>query len=398
LGERAIWTPTFGNGGVTITSFASVGFVVPDSIRLQSDGKILVLVQNGNVANEVLRYTASGVLDTTFGSNGVVVLPQAFGPGSGTMDLQPNGQIVIAGVVTGSNGSALGAERLNTDGSLTTFGNKGLATASLGSRGVGVGEVVLVQPNGFILVGVQVGPTGRRQPFQVMLARFSFVGTLDTIFGAQGVAVANGPSGCNALAQLSNGDYLVVSALAVAEFTASGSVASTITPAALIASNGSSAFSTNVFQPNGDYLFGTELFVGEESRGHNSSAEVLRFTETGAADVSFANPTFHYIGAGGSGIEALVDGLAVQSNGDIVVVGSQVTFAQSGTTTVNGLARLTPNGNLDPAFGNGGTVANSVPAGMGGLNGVVIQTNGNIITVGTANNGTALTLARYLGS
>jgi uncharacterized delta-60 repeat protein len=390
---------TFGNGGVTITTFASASFVVPDSIRLQSDGKILVLVQNGNVGNEVLRYTASGVLDTTFGSNGIVVLSQAFGPGSGTMDLQPNGQIVIAGLVTASSGPALGVERLNTDGSAdTSFGNKGLATASLGGRGVGVGEVVLVQPNGFILVGVQLEPTGRRQPFQVMLARFSFIGTLDTTFGAQGVVVANGPSGCNALAELSNGDYLVVTAQAVAEFTANGSVVSTITPATLVASNGSSAFSTNVFQPNGDYLFGTELFVGEESRGHNSSAEVLRFTETGAADVSFANPTFHYIGAGGSGIEALVDGLAVQSNGDIVVVGSQVTFVQSGTTTVNGLARLTPNGNLDPAFGNGGTVANSVPAGTGGLNGVVIQTNGNIIAVGTADNGAALTLARYLGS
>jgi uncharacterized delta-60 repeat protein len=311
---------------------------------------------------------------------------------------------VIAGVVTSNSGSALGVERLNTNGSLdTSFGSNGLATASLGGRGTGVGEVVLVQPNGFILVGVQLEPTGRRQPFQTMLARFNSVGALDPAFGTQGIAVATGSEGCTALAQLSNGDYLVVDAQAVAEFTASGSVASTITPGTLIASNGSSEPSTpSVFQPNGDYLFGTELFVGEESRGHNSSAEVLRFTETGAADASFANPAFHYSGTGGFGIEALVNGLAVQSNGDIVVVGNQLTFAQSGTTTVNGLARLTPNGNLDPTFGNGGTVVNSVPAGTDELSGVVIQTNGNIITVGTASvNGgfdNELTLARYLGN
>jgi Domain of unknown function (DUF5122) beta-propeller len=125
---------------------------------------------------------------------------------------------------------------------------------------------------------------------------------------------------------------------------------------------------------------------------------VLRFTETGAADTGFANLTFHYTGTGGDGIEALVTGLAVQSNGDIVAVGNQVTFAQSGTTTVNGLVRLTPNGDLDTTFGSGGTVVNSVPAGTDELSAVVIQpADGKIITLGTANNDTELTLTRYLG-
>jgi hypothetical protein len=125
---------------------------------------------------------------------------------------------------------------------------------------------------------------------------------------------------------------------------------------------------------------------------------VLRFTETGAADASFANPAFHYSGTSGSGIEAVVNGLAVQSNGNIVVVGNQTTFAESGKTTVNDLARLTPNGNFDPTFGTGGTVVNSVPAGTDGLDGAVIQADGNIITVGTASNLIELTLARYLGN
>jgi hypothetical protein len=82
---------------------------------------------------------------------------------------------------------------------------------------------------------------------------------------------------------------------------------------------------------------------------------------------------------------------------DIVVVGNQTTFTQSGTMTVNGLARLTPSGELDTSFGNGGTVANSVPSGTEELSGVVIQpTDDNIVTVGVANNQTELTLERYL--
>jgi hypothetical protein len=94
--------------------------------------------------------------------------------------------------------------------------------------------------------------------------------------------------------------------------------ASAITLGTIIASNGSIEPSTpSVFQPNGDYLFGTELFVGEESRAHNSSTEVLRFTETGVADASFANPAFHYIGTGGSGIEAIVRGVPFSRMGTL---------------------------------------------------------------------------------
>jgi hypothetical protein len=91
----------------------------------------------------------------------------------------------------------------------------------------------------------------------------------------------------------------------------------------------------------------------------------------------------------------LVDGLAVQSNGDILVVGSQITFTQSGVVSVNGLARLTPTGSLDSTFGrNGtGTVVNNLP----GSRGVVIQSDGQFVTAWFANNNTDLTLARYLG-
>jgi hypothetical protein len=74
-----------------------------------------------------------------------------------------------------------------------------------------------------------------------------------------------------------------------------------------------------------------------------------------------------------------------------------VTFAQTGTTTVNGLARSTPSGGLDPTLGNGGTVVNSVPASTQELSGFVIQpTDDKIVTVGIAKNTTELTISRYL--
>jgi hypothetical protein len=140
------------------------------------------------------------------------------------------------------------------------------------------------------------------------------------------------------------------------------------------------------------------LYVGEESRGHNASTEVLRFTNTGAADSSFANPSFHFEGSGGNDIEALPAGIAVGPNGDIVVSGVQISYTQSGQINVNGLARITPSGDLDSTFGSAGTVANSVPAGADGYYKVAIEpSNNNIVVVGLANNFTELTVSRYLG-
>jgi len=390
--------PNFGNGGVTITA-SSTGFIVAYSLKLQSDGKILVLVQAGDETSEVLRYTSSGKLDTTFGSNGIAVLPTAFSPLFGSMAIQSNGQIVVAGEVSapGNGAAAFGLQRLTANGTPDkTFGNDGLAVASIGFPGTDA--VLLIEPDGDILLGGQLEPTGRRQPFQIALARFTSAGDLDTTFGNQGTVAVPSIGGCTALALLSTDEILVVNAQGIAQFAPTGGLESTVTGGSIVVSAGSNSPSLpSIFQENGDYLFGTELFTGEESRGHNAAAEVLRFTATGAADTTFANPTFHYVGTGGSGIEALVNALAVQSNGDIVVVGNQITFARSGDVTVNGLARLTPNGELDPTFGNGGTVVNSVPAGTQEINGVVIQpADDNIITVGIANNDSELALARYL--
>ncbi|HYW42335.1 MAG TPA: hypothetical protein VE959_05735 [Bryobacteraceae bacterium] len=371
--------------GVSVTNIAGTDGIV-NSILLQSDGKILVYVGG----NAVLRFDDRGKLDPAFGGNGIEVLPTPVG---GSLALQPNGQLVIGGVVTpGTGGAELGVARLNSDGIPdASFGSGGLSVVSLGNRAPNVGSAVLLQPNGGILVCSTLISVGRGQPYQTALARFTPTGALDTNFGSQGLSIQTGVNGCTALALLSNGDYLVVNSQAIAEFTANGIAKSTVTGGTVVAtSQSSAAFVASTFDPLGGYLLGSELFVGEESRGHNSSAEVLRFSQTGTEVFS---STFHFSGTGGSGIEALVRGVAVQANGEIVAVGDQITFTQSGAVTVNGLARLSPTGSLDTTFGSGGTVVNNLPPSSG----VVIQPDGNIVTVGFASNNTGLTLSRYLG-
>jgi uncharacterized delta-60 repeat protein len=390
--------PTFGNGGVTVTSFGSSSNVSPLAVKVLSGGKILVLLNPENTpSNELLRYTSTGALDRSFGKSG-------FAPAIGaSMSILSNGQIVVGAIVTDQNTGqqALAAQRLNADGTKdTAFGKGGMAIADVDNRAP-LSSLILAQPDGDILICSLLEPLGRPKTFQTALARFTADGAVDTTFGNQGVAIATGVGGCGALAVLSNGDILTVNGGAVAQYTASGSIESSVSGGTILASNGSSGFELpNLFEPNGDILLGHDVFTGE-LRGHDSAVQVLRFTETGESDPTFNNQPFHWIGSGGGGIEALISGLAVAPSGDILVVGNQVMFSQQGTTAINGLARLTSTGQLDPTFGKGGIVANSVP-GEGLALVAIQQPNNKIITVGAEDStdlvigGTELVISRYL--
>jgi uncharacterized delta-60 repeat protein len=183
FGQAGTLDKTFGNGGTVITSVGSgVGLI--DVLQLQGDGKILVLVEAG-ANNNVVRFTPAGALDATFGSNGIAVL----NPPLGSMAQQANGRIVLAGIVSNPSGNFLAVSRLNANGTQdTSFGNGGVGLASLGNRGTNVGQAVLAQPNGDIIVCQTLEPVGRRQPFQVMLARFTSTGQPDGTFGSGGIA------------------------------------------------------------------------------------------------------------------------------------------------------------------------------------------------------------------
>jgi uncharacterized delta-60 repeat protein len=374
--------------------------IVPLSVGLQSDGSILVLVDimnGGSETTDVVRYTPTGTLDRSFGINGIAVLPEELA--FPAMAVQPNNQIVVAG--GGVDTGTLSAERLNATGSVDkTFGNNGVSSVSL-TNCCGTQMTIMVEPaNGDILACTQLFPTGRREPYHTALARWNAAGAPDATFGQGGTVNVVGVEGCDAMAVFSSGQILVENGGGLStELTGAGVQQSTVAGGIIVDRAGSQNPSSlgSVFQPNGDYLLARQLFVGEPSREHNASAQVLRFRADGSADPTFANPSFHFVGNGGFGIEAQLNGVALQTNGNIVVTGLQYTINSSGTTIVNGLARITPSGVLDSTFGSGGVVSNSVPAGTDGYFEVMIQpADGKIVVVGTAGNFSELTVSRYM--
>jgi uncharacterized delta-60 repeat protein len=399
--------PTFGSGGTVVTTLVPSGSdsnsAVPTAIQLQSNGDILVLVgvtitgANASSNTQVLRYTPAGILDSSFGDNGIAMLPTSF-TGS-AMAIDTSNRIVIAGDMVST--SDLAAARLTANGALdTTFGSEGIAATSQNccdAAGALVIEPAAVgaDANDIVFCG-GLFPTGRRQPSTTLLARWTSSGELDPTFGSGGIVHVTGPGGCTAVAVLATGELLDANGT-TAQFEANGTLESSVSGGTVVASSATQFPGTTVFQPNGDFVVAQPLFVGEESRGHNASTEVLRYTETGAADTTFADPSFHFEGSGGFGIEALPYAVAIASNGDIVVLGDQITYAQSGETLVNGLARLTPNGDLDSTFASGGLETNTVPSNTDGFELAAIDSQNRIIAVGLANNYTQIFVSRYLG-
>src|SRR5262249_48608031 len=110
-----------------------------NAMVLQPDGKIVLAGQTdagGGIDFGLVRYTATGVVDGTFGSAGIVTT--AVGPGADiayALTLTPWGRLVAAGtarISTTAQGTDIAAVAYNADGTLDRyFGNGGKVMAQV---------------------------------------------------------------------------------------------------------------------------------------------------------------------------------------------------------------------------------------------------------------------------
>ena len=113
---------TFGTNGIARNSIG--GFDVANAMVLQPDGRIVLAGQSdGDFA--LARYTASGALDSSFGTGGVVKTPvgPSFDIAYG-LALMPWGRFVAVGsarISTSAQGTDVAAVAYNADGSLDTY-------------------------------------------------------------------------------------------------------------------------------------------------------------------------------------------------------------------------------------------------------------------------------------
>ncbi len=145
--------PSFGSDGVI-----NPGFSV-NALAIQPDDKIVVS------GDAVARYNPDGTLDFTFGNNGLV----ATSPAMAAMTLQSDGKIVVAGQRT--------MIRLNSNGSLdTSFGSSGIiaTTTSIDQ----ITDIALTINDQLIIFG--------KTPNSLAIARYTSTGSRDLSFNGTG--------------------------------------------------------------------------------------------------------------------------------------------------------------------------------------------------------------------
>jgi uncharacterized delta-60 repeat protein len=145
---------TFGTGGHTSTDLLGDDLAKAVAVQPNTGGKILVAgISNDSKTNSpffaLARYNPNGSLDTSFGQTGkqgVGYVTTKLGSGSQewAMAVQPDGRIILAGVVYGTaGGTVLGLVRYTAGGALDpTFGSGGVVLTSLtapASAGAGAG-------------------------------------------------------------------------------------------------------------------------------------------------------------------------------------------------------------------------------------------------------------------
>ncbi len=217
---------TFGTGG-KVTTPIGAGNDEGTNVALQSDGKIVVTGSSfnasGNTDYVVIRYTSTGTVDSTFGTNGIVTTDiNAYDIPEGIAINNATGAITIAGT-SNSDYSLLGNHhtgngdftvvRYTSSGALdASFGTGGIATFDISSGSADAAHGLAVQPDGKLIVaGTTVRTVNNKD---VVVLRLTTAGALDASFGTGGIAIenydgVNSDDDCRSVAFQSDGKIVI---------------------------------------------------------------------------------------------------------------------------------------------------------------------------------------------
>ncbi|MEO6688257.1 MAG: delta-60 repeat domain-containing protein [Dokdonella sp.] len=188
----------FGSGGkVDINaSFTANGNSEARALVVQPDGKLLVAgyaFGPGNAEFLVIRLNADGSPDAGFGTAGITRTP--VGPGedmANAMVRQPDGRIVLAGsaiVADGRRDFALA--RYTTAGVLdTSFGSGGLVTTPVGPSD-DVAYALVLMPWGRLIAAGSARTSTGGSGTDLALVSYNANGSIDTYFGNAGKRMVN---------------------------------------------------------------------------------------------------------------------------------------------------------------------------------------------------------------
>ena len=311
------------------------------SVAQQKDGKLLIGRWVYYWASpddfSVVRLTADGRLDATFGANGIATFPLQDMQGVTITVLQlANGKILAAGrTATEFDGitTALGLVRYNANGTVDpSFGNAGVVTTNLGAAYASA-QALVEQPDGRLVVAGHIAM--RQGTRDLLIVRFNADGSLDTTFGVSGSLIMD--------------------------------------VGGALADDGAQAL---VLQPDGKLLA-----AGYATDKNGTYPVLLRVTSAGALDATFGEAGVAKVDIPGVDIPVVRDlggvALQLQVDGKLVVAAEAL---GPGDECASVITRLNSDASPDLSFGDSGKVtlpAYSCPWGAGSS--VVVEPTGEIL-------------------
>ncbi|MCK7591246.1 T9SS type A sorting domain-containing protein [Subsaxibacter sp. CAU 1640] len=393
---------SFGTNGKVLTNL--YGYQEIFDTALQSDGKIISVgrSKNGNDYNFcIFRHNVDGSLDTSFGTNGGVVIDikgNADYDEARAVVVQPDDKIIVggsAGLEATNGNSHFALVRLNVNGTLdSTFGTGGITSFIVGSDTSDPdGRIykLKLQADGKILAAGSARNTTTFRDFA--LVRLLSNGALDSDFSNDGKVTVDFGYILDRAVDFNiedDGKITVVgdtsSDVGLARFFDYGSLDTSYGTSGKITVDNGSTFimSGAAFQPDGKVLV----------LGNISNDLVLRRLNTdGTFDATFGTAGSVTTDIDNSSSDTGSTDLLVQPDGNIIVTA----LCNTGGTRYFGILRYTGAGTLDPTFSNDGIVLTNFLGGANTATSALFQNDGKLVIGGFAGftGQTELALARY---
>ena len=399
---------SFGNFGKTLLDWNG-DLNRADAIKFTADGGMVVCGTNGYLGGNnsclLAKFTSNGLLDESFGTNGIV----QFGYGGETsyandLIIQSEGRILVAGISAEAGNVSIGLARFTSSGEPdNTFGFSGKLIVNIGEYET-ANTIVSLSNNKFAITGSIDSPATN---LDMLVMRFLSNGSTDVSFGTNGyisLDLNNSSTDMPRGMIFHNIKFTIASyafkqatdAVALVRLNADGSLDTGFGVGGKSVIDGFKIMDM-IAEPGSQMAFdyqGRIVVSGQFLGLAGTDPMLLRFLSNGYPDNSFGDFGMAvYQITGDNELQAL----AVQADGKIVAAGSS---NSSNRNTF--IMRVLDNGDLDPAFGMGnGYSVHQLGQGNSNIDGaraMLIQNNNKAVLAGyadTQNNSWDFCISRY---
>jgi uncharacterized delta-60 repeat protein len=349
----------------------------------------------------IWRFNQDGTPDTSFDSNGMALaadIVSGMSEEGRAMTLDESGRIVVTGRAYNGTDWDMVVWRYNTNGSAdTSFGTNGrLVISDVLGAGNDIGNGIAVDSSGNIIVAGY----SRGANFDMVIWKFTSSGATVSAFGTNGIVRHNNAAGGDShdygyrMTLDSSGNIIVVGSsqgptdidMAIWKFDANGATVESFGSNGVVLQRDVAGSGIDIASALAIDTSGRIVVAGRSNNGSNNDMVVWRFNADGSTDESFASNgrlILDGVATGGtySGGDAIWGEVAHDSSGRILVVG--YSERSSGDYDVFVMRRLS-DGSADGAFGENGIALLQGFAGQSLVYayGMAIDSYGRIAIVG----------------